>query len=148
MTKKEERAANKKLIGIILQTRDEFFEGRGDFAKEGHENKKDLYRKVVVVAAHKGNLAVVKTNGKPKNPDSKRVELPDEKGSYYKKNLYVETKDVNKQSITFGKLFVPKGKDRRVSKRDVVVLQKVAFKGKGRRAKENRRKVRKMKGRK
>ena len=66
---KRKNVSQKVPNGTILQTRDEYFEGAGNYRKPGYQNKGN-YRKAVVVDSNRNNeLAVVKgtSKGKPLN---------------------------------------------------------------------------------
>lgn len=132
---------SKTQIGRTVQTRDEYFEGQGDYRKPGYEDKGN-YRKGVVVAQAGGKRAIVKlTKGSPMGKP-----LTDEKVSKYKP--YVETKDNDGKPITYGKKFRPNRRNKDLSMRDVTQIAIDCFQGNSERAKENRNKVREMKGRK
>lgn len=131
---------DKEEIGRTVQTRDEYFEGKKDYRKPGYEGKGN-YRKAVVVATHGDKRAVVKlTKGSPKGE-----ELDDEKVSKFRP--YVETKDDDGKPIRYGKKFRPNEKKKNISMHDVAKIAVRCFQGNNERAKENRNKVREMKGR-
>ncbi len=134
--------ANKKgksQVGRTVQTRDEYFEGQGDYRKPGYENKGN-YRKAVVIAQHGKKRAVVKlTKGSPKGES-----LTDEKVSKYRP--YVQTKDDEGKPITYGKKFVPNKRKKDLTGNDVTQIAKDCFQGDSKRAKANRNKIREMKG--
>lgn len=134
--------ANKKgksQIGRTVQTRDENFEGQSDYRKPGYENKGN-YRKAVVIAQHGKKRAVVKlTKGSPKGES-----LTDEKVSKYRP--YVQTKDDEGNPITYGKKFRPNNRKKDLTMRDVTKIAIECFQGNSERAKDNRNKIREMKG--
>ncbi len=134
--------ANKKAksqIGRTVQTRDENFEGQGDYRKPGYENKGN-YRKAVVIAQHGKKRAVVKlTKGSPKGES-----LIDEKVSKYRP--YVHTNDDEGNPITYGKKFRPNNRKKDLTMRDVTKIAIECFQGNSERAKDNRNKIREMKG--
>lgn len=127
-------------IGRTVQTRDEYFEGQGDYRKPGYE-KKGNYRKAVVVAQHGKDLALVKTTkGSPRG-----ISLQDEKVSKYRP--YVQTKDDEGKLIRYNRKFIPNDVKKSFSMRDVVQICIDCFTGDKPQTRENRNKVRKMKGR-
>ncbi len=134
--------ANKKgksQVGRTVQTRDEYLEGQGDYRKPGYQNKGN-YRKAVVVAQKGKNRAIVKlTKESPKGES-----LTDEKVSKYRP--YVQTKDDEGNPITYGKKFVPNKRKKDLTMRDVTQIAIDCFQGNSERARENRNKVREMKG--
>ncbi len=129
---------DKSEIGRTVQTRDENFEGQGDYRKPGYENKGN-YRKAVVLAQHGEKRAVVKLT-----TSSKGKPLTDEKKSKFKP--FVETKDDEGNPITYGKKFRPNNRNKDLTMRDVTQIAIECFQGNGEREKENRNKVREMKG--
>ncbi len=134
------RKKNQSEIGRTVQTRDEYFEGQGDYRKPGYE-KKGNYRKAVVVAQHGKDLALVKTTkGSPRG-----IPLRDEKVSKFKP--YVETKDDNGQPIRYGRKFVPNSRAKNFSIRDTLQIILECFTKNKRQKQKNRNKVREMKGR-
>ena len=100
-SKKASKNISKKVRnGLILQTRDEYFEGKGDYRKPGYENKGN-YRKAVVVDSNRNDeLAVVKLTTK------KGYKL-NNKSRY---RPYIEVKDDTHKAIKVGKKFVPTNK--------------------------------------
>ena len=126
-------------IGKTLQTRDEYFEGQGDYRKPGYENRGN-YRRAVIVAEHEDMRAVVKLTTRPQGRP-----LKDEKTSKYKP--FVETKDDEGKPIRSGKKFIPNKSKKALSMRDVTQIAIDCFSGEGEQAKRNRNKVREMKGR-
>lgn len=123
-----------------MQTRDEYFEGQRSYRKEGYETKGN-YRKAVVIAQFNDDLALVKlTKG-----SSKGIPLEDEKVSKYKP--YVETLDRNGEPIRYSGKFIPNKPSKALSKKDTAKIAIDCFKGDGELQKENKNKVRKMKGR-
>ena len=135
--------ANKKdksEIGRTVQTRDEYFENQGEYRKAGYESKGN-YRKAVVIAQHGSKRALVKlTKGSPKGKP-----LIDEKVSKYRP--YVQTKDDTGEDITYGKKFRPNHRNKSLTLRDSAQIAIDCFQGESARAKDNRNKVREMKGR-
>ncbi len=136
MAKKKDKTE----IGRTVQTRDEYFEDQGGYRKPGYENKGN-YRKAVVVAQHGSKRALVKlTKGSPKGKP-----LNDEKISKYRP--YVQTKDDTGKDITYGKKFRPNNRNKDLTLRDSAQIAIDCFQGESARAKDNRNKVRQMKGR-
>lgn len=129
----------KKEIGRTVQTRDEYFEDQGNYRKPGYEGKGN-YRKAVVVAQHEEKRALVKlTKGSPKGES-----LHDEKVSKYRP--YVQTKDDKGEPITYGKKFIPNNRKKDLTMNDITQIAIACFQGDSERARENRNKVREMKG--
>lgn len=127
-------------IGRTVQTRDEYFEGQGDYRKPGYE-KKGNYRKAVVVAQHGKDLALVKTTkGSPRG-----IPLQDDKVSKFKP--YVETKDDEGKPIQYGRKFIPNSRKKDFSIRDTLDVILECFTRDKQQRKKNRNKVREMKGR-
>ena len=140
MSRRNKNISKKIPNGRTLQTRDEFFEGKGTYRKPGYENK-GYYRQATVVDSNrKGDLAIVKltTSGKGR-------EVLDRKKSKYRP--YVETKDDEGMPIHIGAKFIENSSRKDLSKRAVAEIKKRAFR-KSRQALENRKKVRLLKGRK
>ena len=103
--------------GRTLQTRDEYFEGDGDYRKEGYENK-GLYRKAVVVDSNKNEeLVLVKLT-----TSKKAKGIPSEKKSKYRP--YVETKDDEGNTIKIGKKFKENPPKKDLSKKAVAKIKK------------------------
>lgn len=127
--------------GRTLQTRDEYFEGDGDYKKPGYEDK-GLYRGAVVVDSNRDDeLAVIVFT-----TSSKGVEVPGRKKSKYRP--FVETKDDDGEPIKIGKKFKENKPQKDLSRVAVTKMKTLAFKNAGDASKENREKVREMKGRK
>lgn len=127
--------------GSIVQTRDEYFLGGAD-TKINHPSKKDLYRQAVIIETNKDDrLGVVKLSTKGKN------KLPNYKSgkSGYKPILHIFDNDG--KSIKVSRKFVLNKKDK-VSKKDVIQIKKSLYKkSSSSMKKENRDKVRWLKGR-
>jgi len=131
---------SKTQVGRTVQTRDEFFEGQEGYRKLGYESKGN-YRKAVVVAQSGKKRALVKlTKGSPKGKP-----LTNEKVSKYRP--YVETKDDEGNAIAYGKKFRPNQRKKDLTMHDVTQIAIDCFQGNSKRVKENRNKVREMKGR-
>lgn len=134
------RKKDQSEIGRTVQTRDENFEGQGDYRKPGYE-KKGNYRKAVVVAQHGKNLALVKaTKGSPRG-----LSLKDDKVTKFKP--YVETKDDEGNPIQYGSKFIPNRRKKKFSKQDIIIVILECFTENKNLKKRNRNKVREMKGR-
>ena len=119
--------------GRTLQTRDEFFEGQEKYRKPGYENK-GLYRKVVVVDSNRADeLAVVKLT-----TSKQGTALPDYQQGKSKYRPFVATKDDENKPIKVGKKFLPNKQQK-----DVSQIKKDSIK-----RKDNRNKLRELKGRK
>ena len=132
---KKKNVSQKVRNGTVLHTRDEYIYGSASYRKPGYVNKGN-YRKVAVVDSNKfDDLAVVKLTTKGKT-------LPEEKSTY---KPFVETLDNEGNPIRVGSKFISRGA--KVSSHAVSVIKKDSFKDSKTR-KINRRKVRKMKGRK
>ena len=124
--------------GRTLQTRDEFFEGQEKYRKPGYENK-GLYRKVVVVDSNRADeLAVVKLT-----TSKQGTALPDYQQGKSKYRPFVATKDDENKPIKVGKKFLPNKQQKDVSQKDVNQIKKDSIK-----RKDNRNKLRELKGRK
>lgn len=136
--KKRKNVSQKYRNGLILQTRDEYFEGSKNYRKPGYENKGN-YRKAVVVDSNRDNeLAVVKglSNGIDlKIPGIKAIKP------------YIETKDDNGQPIVEGRKFVNSGKCISQKKLAELKIECLKHSSKSLR-KENKSKLKKLKGRK
>lgn len=125
--------------GRTLQTRDEYFEGDGDYRKPGYENK-GLYRGAVVVDSNRNNdLAVIVLTKSEKGED-----VPGRKNSKYRP--FIETKDDKGQPIRIGEKFKENKPSKDLSSEAVKTIKKLTFKDAGN-SRENRDKVREMKGR-
>ena len=124
--------------GRTLQTRDEFFEGQEKYRKPGYENK-GLYRKVVVVDSNRADeLAVVKLT-----TSKQGTALPDYQQGKSKYRPFVATKDDENKPIKVRKKFLPNKQQEDVSQKDVNQIKKDSIK-----RKDNRNKLRELKGRK
>lgn len=128
--------------GRTIQTRDEYFEGQKNYRKLGYE-KKGLYRKAVVVDSNrKDELAVVKLT------TSKKGKSLDYKEGKSKYRPFVLTKDDKGKPIKLGSKFVKNSPKADVSKKEVNKIKKDLFRGKSvKTSKDNRKKVRELKGR-
>lgn len=140
MGKKNKNVSKRTPNGRTLQTRDEYFEGEGTYRKLGYEDKGNYRQATVVDSNRKGDLAIVKltTSGKGRN-------VLDRTKSKYRP--YVETLDDEGNPIRFGRKFIENSSRKDLSKRAVADIKKRAFR-KSHQAKENRDKVRTLKGRK
>lgn len=124
--------------GRTVQTRDEHFEGAGEYRKPGYENK-GYYRRAVVVDSNRQNhLAVVVLT-------TKGEEIPGVKKSKFRP--FVETKDDTGNPITIGKKFKENKPKHDLPPKAVARIKKLTFKDAGN-AQENRDKVRTLKERK
>ena len=138
-SKKASKNVSKKVRnGLILQTRDEYFEGKGDYRKPGYENKGN-YRKAVVVDSNRNDeLAVVKgiTSGTNlKIPGIKTIKP------------YIETKDNKGRPIVVGRKFINSGKI--ISQKDTTKIKIECLRNATRNLrKQNKKKLRKLKDRK
>lgn len=135
---KRKNVSQKIPNGRTLQTRDEFFEGQEKYRKPGYENK-GLYRKVVVVDSNRADeLAVVKLT-----TSKQGTALPDYQQGKSKYRPFVATKDDENKPIKVGKKFLPNKPQKDVSQKDVNQIKKDSIK-----RKDNRNKLRELKGRK
>ena len=126
--------------GRTLQTRDEYFEGDGNYRKPGYEDK-GLYRSAVVVDSNRNNdLAIVVMTKSKKGED-----VPGREGSKYRP--FVETKDDEGQPIRIGNKFKENKPKKDLSAKAISTIKKLSFSTAGN-AEENRKKVREIKGRK
>ena len=124
--------------GRTLQTRDEFLEGQGKYRKPGYENK-GLYRKVVVVDSNRADeLAVVKLT-----TSNQGTPLPDYQQGKSKYRPFIETKDNDNKPIKIGKKFHSNKPTKDMSQKDVNQIKRDSVV-----RKDNRDKLRKLKGRK
>ena len=100
-TQKAKKHKNKNVsktvpTGTILQTRDEYFQGSGNYRKPGYQNK-GLYRKAVVIDSNRfDELAVVKGT-------TKGIDLKVKEFATYKP--FIETKDNKGKPIKINKKF-------------------------------------------
>ncbi len=125
--------------GTILQTRDEFLHNEGGYRKKGYE-KKGNYRKVGVIDSNRNDeLAIVKLH----KPDSESGTLLPSKKARYKP--FVETLDNESKRIKIGPKFI-KSKQT-LSNEDITAIKKDCYSNPKSRYK-NKKKVRKLKGRK
>ena len=118
--KKRKNVSQKYRNGLILQTRDEYFEGKGNFRKQGYENKGN-YRKAVVVDSNRDNeLAVVKLT-------TKRGIKLDEKSRY---RPFIETRDNEDKAIKVSNKFIPTKKTIEKSKVNAIKINSLKHTGK------------------
>ena len=133
--KKGKNVSKRIKNGTVLQTRDEYLHGQGNYRKKGYE-KKGNYRKVAVIDSNRRDeLAVVKlysTSG------TTLIET----NSRYKP--FVETLDNENKRIRVGGKFIPNGQ--KLSKQNVSIIKKDCFKTPNVQGK-NTQKVREIKGR-
>ena len=130
--------------GRTLQTRDEYLEGAENYKKPGKEGAGN-YRKLAIVDSNrKGELAVTKlTTSKKGTP------LPNYKEGKSKYRPYIETKDDEGNPIKIGRKFIENSPSKDLSTHDVNLIKKHAIKETSRSlSKENRKKLRELKGRK
>ena len=141
--KKNKNVSQKVPNGRTVQTRDEYFEGQKDYRKSGY-GKKGVYRKAVVVDSNrKDELAVVKLT------TSKKGKPLDYKSGKSKYRPFVVTKDDKGKPIKLGKKFVENSPKADVSKKEVNKIKKDLFRGESKKtSKDNRKRVRELKGRK
>lgn len=141
--KKRKNVSQKIPNGRTVQTRDEFFEGQSNYRKPGYEGK-GFYRKGVVVDSNRANeLVIVKLT----TSKAGKV-LPDYKNGESKYRPFVETKDDKGNPITIGTKFKENRPTSDLSIKDVNRIKKDAFVNSSNRVKkENKKKVREMKGR-
>lgn len=140
MGKKSNRNVSQTIPnGRRIQTRDDYLESGENYQKPGYEQKGN-YRGAIVVDSNKKNeLVIVKLTTSKKG---KRV--PGNNKSKYRP--YVETKDEKGDPIKLGKKFIPNSPKKDLSKSAVSKIKQEVFRKSGTAA-ENRKKVRKMKGR-
>ena len=136
MRKSKRNVSKNVRNGTILQTRDEYLHNEGSYRKKGYE-KKGNYRKVAVIDSNRNDeLAIVKLYSKSGE------ELKGTKSRY---KPFVETLDNENKRIRVGKKFIPNGQ--KLSKENVSTIKKDCFTNPKVRYK-NRKKVRRIKGRK
>lgn len=142
-TGKNKNVSQKVPNGRTVQTRDEYFEGQKNYRKPGY-GKKGVYRKAVVVDSNrKDELAVVKLT------TSKKGKTLDYKSGKSKYRPFVITKDDKGKPIKLGKKFVGNSPKADVSKKEVNKIKKDLFRGESKKtSKDNRKRVRELKGRK
>ena len=136
---KRKNVSQKIPNGRTLQTRDEFFEGAGDYRKPGYENK-GLYRKVIVIDSNRfDDLVVVKGS-------TKGLKIQGEKKTRFKP--IVETKDNKGKPIRIGKKFKENNSRKDLSRQQINQIKKEVYKNSHNLTIEtNRKKTRKLKGR-
>lgn len=118
--KKRKNVSQKYRNGLILQTRDEYFEGEGNFRKQGYENKGN-YRKAVVVDSNRDNeLAVVKLTTK------RGIKLND-KSNY---RPFIETRDNEDKAIKVSNKFMATKKAIEKRKVDAIKINSLKNSGK------------------
>ena len=118
--KKRKNVSQKYRNGLILQTRDEYFEGEGNFRKQGYENKGN-YRKAVVVDSNRDNeLAVVKLTTK------RGIKLND-KSNY---RPFIETRDNEDKAIKVSNKFMATKKTIEKRKVDAIKINSLKNSGK------------------
>lgn len=118
--KKRKNVSQKYRNGLILQTRDEYFEGEGNFRKQGYENKGN-YRKAVVVDSNRDNeLAVVKLSTK------RGIKLND-KSNY---RPFIETRDNEDKAIKVSNKFMATKKAIEKRKVDAIKINSLKNSGK------------------
>lgn len=141
--KKRKNVSQKIPNGRTVQTRDEFFEGQSNYRKPGYQEK-GFYRKGVVIDSNRANeLVIVKLT-----TSEAGEKLPNYKNGKSKYRPFVETKDNKGNPITIGAKFIENPPTADLSIQDVNKIKKDAFVNSSNRVKkENKKKVRKMKGR-
>lgn len=133
--KRRKNISKKVQNGTILQTRDEYFEGAGNYRKAGYQNK-GLYRKATVIDSNRRDeLVIIKgtTKGKPLNSTIFLSYKP-----------FVITKDDTGKPIKIGKKFVP---TKHVLPANIITQIKIDCYNNPRSKNFNKSKTREMKGR-
>jgi len=129
--------------GRTLQTRDEYIgEENKKYRKPGY-GKKGNYRKVVVVDSNRNDEVVVVKLTTSENAEP----LTGYKSGKSRFKPFVETTDSNGQPIKIGRKFTENSQSADVPNSEVIKIKKCCFK-ESKNAKQNRKSVRKMKGRK
>lgn len=137
---KKNRNISKRIPnGLILQTRDEFFEGQSNYKKPGYQNTKTFYRKAIVVDSNKKDeLAVIKGTTKPGD---------NIQGTNTNVKYFIQTQDNNNRPIKIGNKFISTQK--KISEKCVNAIKHNALKSSSiKLQKENKSKLRKLKRRK
>ena len=86
---------------MVVQTRDEYFEGQSAYRKPGYANKGNYRKSVVIDKNNNDDLAVVKLTTKGRFP------LPEYKTGKSRYNPQIQTLDDEGKSIQLGPKFVP-----------------------------------------
>ena len=137
---KKNRNISKRIPnGLILQTRDEFFEGQGNYKKPGYQNTKTFYRKAIVVDSNKKDeLAVIKGTTKPGD---------NIQGTKTNVRYYVEILDDENNPIKLGKKFI--SSKEKISEKCANSIKHNAINNIANKSlrKRNRKKLRQLKGR-
>lgn len=135
--------------GRTLQTRDEFLaSGKGKTnIKPDHPNPRDLYRTIAVVDSNRKNeLAIVKLT----TSEKAKKTLPNYRDGKSKYKTYVEVYDNSGKRIKIdGRKFIINEPSRDLTKAEVNKIKKDALKKAPKPIRtDNRKKIRKLKGRK
>lgn len=131
--------SNKIKNGTILQTRDEFFEGQGNYRKPGYIHK-GKYRKIIVIDSNRNDaLAVVKLT-----TQGHSYKVPTLSKSRFRP--FIQTLDNENKPIKIGAKFTYKGEN--VDEKIVNIAKKICLTKPGQNIiQENRLKLKKLKGR-
>lgn len=140
--KKNKNVSKKIKNGTTIQTRDEYL--KGGYKKQGYENKGRYRRAVVIDSNNEDELALVTlTTSKKGHP------LKDYKKGKSRFRPFVKTKDNDNKAIKLGYKFKANNQKQNVSKEDVNIIKREALLNSSNALrKTNKRKLRKLKGRK
>lgn len=132
--------------GRTVRTRDEFFEGQGNYKKPGYENAGN-YRKAAVVDSNEfDELALVKLYGYKKGRKGFRLKNYQQGNSMFRP--YVVILDDDNNPIAIGNKFVECSPSEDLSKKDVAKIHNYLFKQSNENLrKENSKKISKLKRR-
>ena len=140
---KRKNVSQKVPNGRVLQTRDEYLGKENKNYRKPNYKDKGLYRGIVVVDSNREDeLVVVKMT-----TSEKGIKIETYKNGKSKFKPFVEVTDENGNPIKVGKHYVPKPKKNDLPKAEVTKIKKTVFKT-AKTAKENRKKARRVKGRK
>ena len=137
--KKSKNVSKTVKQGLIVHTRDEYFRGAKDYRKPGYEKSTGNYRQAAVVDSNrKDQLALVKLT-----TSEKAIPL-NEKGGF---RAYILTQDENGRPIKVSGKFIPDSKGKKLPKEQVNKIKKESLSD-PKTGKENKRRLRRLKGRK
>ena len=137
--KKSKNVSKTVKQGLIVHTRDEYFKGAKDYRKPGYEKSAGNYRQAAVVDSNrKDQLALVKLT------TSEKVIPLNEKGGF---RAYILTQDENGRPIKVSGKFIPDSKGKKLPKEQVNKIKKESLSD-PKTGKENKKRLRRLKGRK
>lgn len=145
MTKRKNKNISEQLKpGAVIKTRDEYLEGSDGYVKDKYKNNNIFYRELILVESNRNNEFAVE-----KVQSSGTILIENKAKQIEKCNPRIKTKDDKGKPIKLGAKFKRGNPKYDVSERNANQLKKEAVNYKDKKiAKQNRKKLRELKGRK